>query len=75
MAATKIPGFTELADTWNSASPLPWDPVVDRQSVAEAVVYLVGQYSKKISGQVLYCDGGASVVGGPLLPHERVANS
>jgi enoyl-[acyl-carrier protein] reductase I len=75
MAATKIPGFSELADTWNSASPLPWDPVVDKQAVADAVVFLVGKYSKKISGQVLYCDGGASVVGGPLLAHERAASS
>jgi enoyl-[acyl-carrier protein] reductase I len=74
MAATKIPGFTELADTWNSASPLPWDPEVDKQAVANSVAFLVGKYSSKISGQVLYCDGGACVVGGPLLPHERAAS-
>jgi len=71
MAATKIPGFTEMSDVWNHSSPLPWDPVVDKQGVAEAVVFLLGQYSRKITGQVLKVDGGASVVGGSLLEYER----
>ena len=71
MAATKIPGFNEMADVWNRASPLPWDPDADKQSVANAVVFLIGQYSKKISGQVLKVDGGASVIGGSLLEHEK----
>ncbi|MFT5240622.1 MAG: enoyl ACP reductase [Kiritimatiellia bacterium] len=71
MAATKIPGFTELADVWNSSSPLPWDPAADRQAVADTVAYMIGCYSKKITGQVIKVDGGASIVGGQLLPHER----
>ena len=71
MAATKIPGFNEMADVWNRASPLPWDPDVDKQAVANAVVFLIGQYSKKITGQVLKVDGGASVIGGSLLEHEK----
>lgn len=71
MAATKIPGFAEMADVWNHSSPLPWDPYGDKQSVADAVAFLVGNSSKKITGQILRVDGGASVMGGPLLPHER----
>ena len=71
MAATKIPGFAEMADVWNHSSPIPWDPVADKQAVAEAATFLVGPYSRKITGQVLKVDGGASVVGGPLLDHEK----
>ncbi|MCE9613548.1 MAG: SDR family oxidoreductase [Lentisphaerae bacterium] len=71
MAATKIPGFGEMANVWNQASPLVWDPVADKQAVAEAVVFLLGNYSRKITGQVLHVDGGASIIGGSLLPHER----
>lgn len=71
MAATKIPGFTQMADIWNHSSPLPWDPVGDKQAVANAVVYLVGPYSDKITGQVLHVDGGASVMGGSLMENER----
>jgi enoyl ACP reductase len=73
MAATKIPGFAAMSDVWNQASPLPWDPVGDKLEVANAVVYLLGQYAKKITGQVLYVDGGASIMGGPLLDHERAS--
>ncbi|MDA0576563.1 MAG: SDR family oxidoreductase [Verrucomicrobia bacterium] len=71
MAASKIPGFSEMANHWDRASPLPWDPVADKQAVANAVVYMLGQFSKKITGQVLYVDGGASIMGGDLLDHER----
>ena len=71
MAATKIPGFTTMIDVWNRASPITWDPTADKEAVANAVVYLVGEYSQKITGQVLYCDGGASIIGGELMEHER----
>ncbi|MDA0990220.1 MAG: SDR family oxidoreductase [Verrucomicrobia bacterium] len=71
MAATKIPGFNEMADVWNHSSPIPWDPIADKQAVANAVTYLVGPYSQKITGQVLKVDGGASVIGGTMLEHER----
>jgi len=69
-AATSIPGFAELGDTWSRISPIPWDPEADKQEVANAAVFLVSGLAKKITGQVLYVDGGASVVGGELLPHE-----
>ena len=46
------------------------DPEADKQEVANAAVFLVSGLAKKITGQVLYVDGGASVVGGELLPHE-----
>jgi enoyl-[acyl-carrier protein] reductase I len=70
-AASSIPGFDELSQTWNRQSALPWDTINDKDEVAHAVLFLLGPYSKKISGQVLYVDGGASVIGGELLPFER----
>ncbi len=71
-AAGAIGGFGELTSTWQHRSPLPWDNDADKQSVADAVMFLVGPYSRKITGQTLHVDGGVSITGGDLLPHERV---
>ncbi|MCF7838178.1 MAG: SDR family oxidoreductase [Candidatus Marinimicrobia bacterium] len=70
-AASKIPGFGQLSQLWQDASPLPWDPHSDRRAVAEAAAFLVGPLARKITGQVLTVDGGASIMGGPLLDFER----
>lgn len=69
-AATSIPGFGELARCWQECSPLPWDLVEDKNAVADAVIFLLSGWSRKISGQVLHVDGGASAVGGRMLPYE-----
>lgn len=69
-AAGAIPGFTALADTWNRISPLPWDSASGKQAVANATAFLVGPYAQQLSGQVIYVDGGASIMGGELLPFE-----
>ena len=70
-AAGSIPGFQELSDHWNNNSPIQWDKENDKQEVAHAVVFLVGHLSRKITGQTLYVDGGASIMGGALMEHER----
>jgi enoyl-[acyl-carrier protein] reductase I len=70
-AAGAIHGFEELGKTWERISPLAWDPEGDKVEVANAVAFLMGPYSKKISGQVLYVDGGASIIGGEIMAHER----
>ena len=71
-AAKAIPHFAHLARTWRKVSPLPWDTVNDKTEVANAILFMLGPYSKKITGQVLHVDGGASVVGGDLLYHEKM---
>ncbi|MBP7275768.1 MAG: SDR family oxidoreductase [Kiritimatiellae bacterium] len=70
-AASKIPGFNRLRHLWRHASPLPWDVELDKHEVANAVVFLLGNCSKKITGQTLAVDGGASVVAGSLMPFEQ----
>jgi enoyl-[acyl-carrier protein] reductase I len=70
-AAGAIPGFKELGNTWERMAPIPWNPETDKEEVANAALFLIGPCSRKISGQVLYVDGGASIVGGELLPHEK----
>jgi enoyl-[acyl-carrier protein] reductase I len=70
-AAKSIPHFAHLSRTWKKISPLPWDVVNDKQEVANSVVFMLGKYSKKITGQTIYVDGGATSVGGALLPHEK----
>ena len=70
-AAAKIPGFESLMARWHATSPLPWDPQADRQAVAEAVVFLLGGGAAKITGQILYVDGGAAIMGGARCDFER----
>jgi enoyl-[acyl-carrier-protein] reductase (NADH) len=70
-AAKSIPHFAFIARTWRKSSPLPWDVHAEKGEVANAVAFLLGPYSRKITGQVIHVDGGASIVGGELLPFER----
>jgi len=71
IAAKHIPGFETLGETWAKSSPLNWNPKEAQPEVAGAVSFLLGPYSKQITGQTLYVDGGASIIGGELLPHEQ----
>jgi enoyl ACP reductase len=71
-AAKAIPHFAYLARLWRKTSPLPWDTINDKTEVANAALFLLGPYSKKITGQVIHVDGGASIVGGDLLSMERM---
>jgi enoyl-[acyl-carrier protein] reductase I len=70
-ASGAIPGFHEIKETWEKNAPLSWDLIEDKKEVANAVVFLMGKYSKKITGQILHVDGGRSMVGGDLLEHEK----
>lgn len=69
-AASKIPGFGKLDRIWGTSSPLPWDTAADKLEVANAAAFLLGPLSRKITGQTLYVDGGASIITGELQPFE-----
>ena len=70
-AASKIPGFGQMTQVWDRTSPLPWDCKEAKADVAQAAVFLLGRYSRKITGQVLMVDGGASIIRGHLMDFER----
>jgi meromycolic acid enoyl-[acyl-carrier protein] reductase len=61
-AAGGIPGFAELAGTWERVAPLGWDPD-DPTAVAHAVCFLLSDWSRAVSGEILHADGGFHAVG------------
>ena len=64
VAAQGIPGFDALAELWSSQAPLGWD-VDDPQPVADAICWLLSDYARAISGEIVHVDGGFHAVGAP----------
>jgi enoyl-[acyl-carrier protein] reductase I len=64
MAAKSIPGFNALKTSWTRQAPLGWDPA-DAGPVADAVVFLLSDLARAISGEVLHVDGGFFSQGAP----------
>jgi meromycolic acid enoyl-[acyl-carrier protein] reductase len=60
-ASSGIPGFGDLAAHWERAAPLGWD-TEDPAPVADAVLFLLSDLSRGVSGQILHADGGASAL-------------
>jgi meromycolic acid enoyl-[acyl-carrier protein] reductase len=65
MAAKGIPGFDALASQWGKRAPLPWD-ITDPEPVARAVVFLLSDWSKGITAEILHVDGGYHAIGAEL---------
>lgn len=62
MAAKGIPGFEVLADMWNERSPLGWD-LKDPMPTARTVAFLLSDWSKGITGEIIHVDGGYHCLG------------
>ncbi|HET6771280.1 MAG TPA: SDR family oxidoreductase, partial [Actinomycetota bacterium] len=62
MAAKGIPGFDRYIDTWYRRAPLGWD-VTDPNPVADAVLFLLSDLSRSITGEIIHVDGGFHAMG------------
>ena len=65
MAAKGIPGFDTLASSWGRRAPLGWD-VQDPEPVARTVAFLLSDWSKGITAEIIHVDGGYHAVGAEL---------
>ncbi|HZN87843.1 MAG TPA: enoyl-ACP reductase FabI [Thermoleophilaceae bacterium] len=64
-AAGGIPGFDDLASLWQQQAPLGWN-TTDPAPVADAVLFLLSDLSRAVSGEILHVDGGFHAMGAPL---------
>jgi enoyl ACP reductase len=67
LAARGIPGFGDLAGAWQRQAPLGWD-VEDPAPVASAVLFLLSDLARAITGEILHVDGGFHAMGTALAP-------
>jgi meromycolic acid enoyl-[acyl-carrier-protein] reductase len=64
-AAEGIPGFDGLAAMWGEQAPLGWD-TSDPSAVADTVLFLLSDLSRRITGEIVHVDGGFHAMGAPL---------
>jgi len=62
VAARGIPGFESLTEAWREQAPLGWD-VEERTPVARAACFLLSDWSRGVTGEMLHVDGGFHAVG------------
>jgi enoyl-[acyl-carrier protein] reductase I len=62
MAARSIPGFSELADVWNTRAPIGWK-LEDPEPPARGVVGLLSDWFPKTTGEIVHVDGGVHAIG------------
>jgi enoyl-[acyl-carrier protein] reductase I len=62
VAAGSIPGFQQLAHAWGDQAPLGWD-TDDPIPVALTVCFLLSDWSRAISGEIIHVDGGFHAMG------------
>jgi enoyl ACP reductase len=64
-AAGGIPGFDGLAAMWGEQAPLGWD-TGDAAPVADTVLFLLSDLSRRITGEIVHVDGGFHAMGASL---------
>jgi meromycolic acid enoyl-[acyl-carrier-protein] reductase len=65
IAARSIPGFERLSALWEAQAPLGWD-TADARPVADTICFLLSDYARAITGEILHVDGGFHALGAPL---------
>ncbi len=63
-AASGIEGFDRVADMWQVQAPLGWS-TTDATPVARSVCFLLSEWARGITGEILHVDGGFHAVGCP----------
>jgi enoyl-[acyl-carrier protein] reductase I len=66
-AAGGIPGFDGLAGQWKRQAPLGWD-THDPTPVADAVCFLLSDWARGITAEIVHVDGGFHAMGTSLEP-------
>jgi enoyl ACP reductase len=61
-AAGGIPGFEWIAAEWSRRAPLGWD-ISDPGPVAHTACFLLSDWSRGISGEIVHVDGGFHAMG------------
>ncbi len=74
LAARGIPGFSDLVSLWKSQAPLGWDPE-DREPVARTVCWLLSDWAKAVTGEIVHVDGGFHAMGAPIAAGQDAADS
>jgi enoyl-[acyl-carrier protein] reductase I len=67
LAARGIPGFGDLATAWQRQAPLGWD-TDDPAPVAGAIMFLLSDLARGVTGEILHVDGGFHAMGTALAP-------
>jgi enoyl ACP reductase len=62
MAGKSIPGFDEIADGWLNRAPLGWS-LTDATPVGHMVCFLLSDWAKMTSGEMIHVDGGYHAMG------------
>ncbi|MEY9848073.1 enoyl-ACP reductase FabI [Streptacidiphilus sp. MAP5-3] len=62
MAAKSIPGFADLAKTWDTRSPMTWD-MSDPEPAGRGIVALLSDWFPKTTGEIIHVDGGLHAIG------------
>jgi enoyl ACP reductase len=68
MAAKSIPGFDLLAQGWATRAPLKWD-VRDPEPVARTIAFLLSDWARMITAEIVHVDGGYHAMGAEIVEH------
>jgi enoyl-[acyl-carrier protein] reductase I len=69
MAARSIPGFEQFEGVWGKRAPLGWD-ISDPTDIARTVLWLLSDWSRRVTGEIVHVDGGFHAMATDLPPAE-----